>query len=415
MNKKNIFKTPYIYLITIFIFMFLLNSLTSFVLDDYYFMFKFNSNEKIRNLYDIIIFLKDYYLQWSGRIVANFFSLLFTNMPKVIFNICNSLVYTANIFLIFKIFDFKKEKKYYYLLLIHILLFIFFPVFGHCFVWLSGSCNYSFTLFFELLFLHRILNVESIKEKYLFQSILGLLAGMGNENSSLAILIISFLLIFMDKKNIKFHLVSFISILLGYLILICAPGNYMRVSKSGEVHILKTIAIMFKVSIPLIIGFSLIIFSLFKYNKKVLKTCILLLIGFVISYFSMAASPEMPIRTFNLAFIFLFIIFLIFLDNCCPHFLFFINTIVIIFLFSISFFVTIKEYYSFNSYTNKTDKLLIQSAKSKKNEIYAPNYTSKNCRIPVSCGFYFFAKKPNHFPNDYMKKYYGIAIYSEQD
>lgn len=413
MVKKNIYKNPYIYLIFIFIFMFILNSLTPFILDDYYFMFKYNSKERIHNLFDIFTFLGMYYLKWSGRVVANFFSILFANMPKFIFNIVNSIIYTANIYLIFKIFDLKNQKKYYYLLFIHIILFIIFPVFGQCFVWLSGSCNYSLTLFFELLFLYRIINVNSIKERYIFQILLGLLAGMGNENSSLAITAISFLLIFIDKKNLKFHLMSFFSALVGYSILIIAPGNYTRISSTGGINIIHTLVLMLKVIFPLIIGFSLILMTILKKNKKVFKVSILLIICFAISYFSMAASPEMPFRSFNLSFISLFIVFLIFLDNYCPRFILYINNIIIIFIFCFLSYITFKEYFIFSSSLKKKNSFLTTSAKNK-SEVFVTNYTTTNCRVPISCGFYYFALKPDHFPNDVMSKYYDINIYSSR-
>ena len=114
------------------------------------------------------------------------------------------------------------------------LVFILFPTIGQVFLWLDGSCNYSFTLLFQLLFIYLILNIN--KKNYLLYLFISILAGMCNENSSLSLIVFLLLYIINNRDNLKVKIVSLVGLIMGYLFLFLAPGNYVRMETvSGQV------------------------------------------------------------------------------------------------------------------------------------------------------------------------------------
>ena len=130
--------------------------------DDYQLMFNYTSTKRISSLFDVFSELHHMYFNWGGRVFAHFFAYFFLMFPKWIFNIANSLVYVGNVYLIYLIARGKNKNNYKYLLLIHMIIFLLFPVFGQVFLWLDGSCNYSFTLLVQLFFIYKINSILNI-------------------------------------------------------------------------------------------------------------------------------------------------------------------------------------------------------------------------------------------------------------
>ncbi|MBQ9019212.1 MAG: hypothetical protein IJ097_02735 [Bacilli bacterium] len=413
---KKIIKTKWFYFTIIFVFMLFFNSMTNYIQDDYQLLYDSLNGNRINSINSIFSNLKYMYFNWGGRVLAHFFTYLFLMLPKWIFNVVNSVIYILNIYLIYLIAKQNKKDNYLYILLIHMIVFILFPVFGQVFLWLDGSCNYSFTLCIQLLFIYMILNMKNNKLNYIIYPILSLLAGMCNENSSLSLILFLILYILYDKSNLKIKIISLLSLITGYLFLFLAPGNYIRLKTVGGSSIfqnlLSKIIYLTTTFWPIILTTLLITVVFYLKNKKESKVFLIIYFSSLISFYSMIASPQLSIRSFTITVIYIMIniIIIVFnMNNKKTKTLAF--SIVILFFIFISFKTTIEyvNYYKFMNYrVSNIKKAKINDKKYIKLKIYKQ---SNNCRIPNSCDLEDISKNSEEYPNRYMSRYYGIKIY----
>ena len=89
-----------IILISIFLMMLLLNVLTPLISDDYSYALSVDDT-RLSGIMDVIKFQINHYLSWGGRTVAHTIAQVFLIMPKLVFNIFNSGIYTLLIYLIY--------------------------------------------------------------------------------------------------------------------------------------------------------------------------------------------------------------------------------------------------------------------------------------------------------------------------
>jgi len=374
-------------------------------MDDYEYMMSLS----IHNPVDLFIALKDFYFAWGGRVLAHFFAFSFLSLPKWIFNIINSVIYTLNVYLVYLIVFSKKEIKYYYLFFIHIILFLFTPAFFQSFLWVDGSCNYSFPAFFQLLFLYYYLNYSNHSSFSLF--LLGVFAGMGNENSSLSIIVLSivyFLFHFKDWKKLIFPVIGLIG---GYLFLFFAPGNFVRLTDSNTsffTNFFPKLLYLLKISLPLLPFFILIVIGL-KNNKKEQFLSFCFFLGLVVSVFSMVISPILNLRSFTFSFFYVLMIFLFLFKNISKRWI--INGVMILscFFFAVTTISTFQEYLHVHEFLRNREIIIEESKKNHESEVYLKTYqNSRNCRTPYSCELFDLSDDWNAFPNKYMELYYDV-------
>jgi len=172
-------------------------------------------------------------------VVGYFFSQLFLLAGKPIFNVVNTAVFCAFIYLVTvhitgKLRTFNPAL----FLIISASFWMLIPVWGENFLWLSGSTNYLWTTTLILLFLIPLrLNYDNnawnlgvpLSILYFF---LGTLAGCSNENSGAAILL--FLVVYalykiVNKNKFRlFEILGFAGFLIGFTLLISSPGHSVR-------------------------------------------------------------------------------------------------------------------------------------------------------------------------------------------
>jgi hypothetical protein len=118
------------------------------------------------------------------------------------------------------------------------------PAWGQDFLWLDGSCNYLWTTTIILFFLVPFRSRHDTKD-YNLNTLLsvsfffiGILAGWSNENSGAAVLFL--LAAYFTMKCIKkekvclFEITGVAGFLVGFIMLIGAPGNYVRADTIKE-------------------------------------------------------------------------------------------------------------------------------------------------------------------------------------
>lgn len=230
--------------------MYILNHNTPLMVDDFGYAFGVNG-ERISNVEQIIESQYYHYYTWGGRSVVHFIAQFFLMYDKEVFNIVNTFAYIGMVLVIYFHIIGKMVFYPFLLLFINICLFLCMPEFGQVFLWLTGACNYLWgpLLLLSYLLVYRIQYMRAnpiIKNKIL--SILFLpcavIAGWTNENMGFALvgMIIAFIFVYW-KKYRKIYLwmkCSLLGAVSGSLLLIMAPGNFVRMQSSdSEVKVIE--------------------------------------------------------------------------------------------------------------------------------------------------------------------------------
>ena len=378
---------------------------------------------------DIFDYQVWHYFNWGGRTVAHTLAQILLVFPKAVFNILNSFIYTALIYLIYLHGCFNKDNKdnSYMLLLIHFILWFIIPVFGQSFIWLVGSCNYLWTTVIILYFLW-LYRRNTLSEKWynlLFMFILGLLAGWTNENTSaglIAILVFSLIINKVETKKIelsKTRLFGIIGTLAGFIIMICAPGNYIRSAefKDDTFIIIKIIKRTLDITnnleniiLPLLIVIIILISLKIYHKKKIEKETYTFILGGFAAIYAMVLSPTFPGRAWTGAIIFFVIAIVILvydLDTINRLYKFIlVDFCIILSIIYVSQYMGLARNINYlrNTWNYRVD-VINESDKDKIFEFY--KYETYNPRNPVY-GLDDIGYDPNAWPNGSISKYYGI-------
>ena len=340
MNNKTKKLIMILILTSVFGFIYILNSKTWLVSDDYPYHFTFsrepNINTKfITNPIEIFGSMKTHWLTWGGRVTVHYL-LQFSFMIGVnFFNIINSLMFILLGFLIYKHINNTKEIKLSYLILIYATIFLFVPQPASTVMWKSGSANYLWSavliLSMTLILKKHYDNKNSFKDNWLNVILLfplSLIVGCSNENTGCALIIVEilFLIAYKKKHNSipKWAKMALLGTIIGYIFLVSSPGNlkrtdimYPNISYSIEnifEYILKITRLTYTYLKEIII--TVIITSVIIYKEKDdLKVALkkhFLQITFsllsIISIYSLILSPAYPERCWMFSFVYFLIV-----------------------------------------------------------------------------------------------------------
>lgn len=339
MNNKRKKLIAIAILISVFCFMYILNSKTHLVSDDfpYHFVFQRQPDENTKlltNPLEIFGSMATHWQIWGGRVSVHAL-LQFTFMIGTdFFNIINSLMFVLLGILIYKHINNTKEIKLSWLVTIYATIFLFVPQPASTIMWKSGSANYLWSsvliLCMTLIFKNHY-DKENIKDNILNMILLfpfGLIIGCTNENTGCALILaeILFLITYKVKyKHIpKWAITALIGTIMGYLFLVASPGNFKRsdimyphVSYSIENlfdYTLKITRLSYTYLKELII--ALVITSVFLYKEKdnikeIIKNNCIQFIFFVLAFvsiYSLVISPAYPERCWMFSFVFITIV-----------------------------------------------------------------------------------------------------------
>ncbi|MDF7210877.1 DUF6056 family protein [Proteus mirabilis] len=277
-----------------------------------------------------------HYFGWSGRVVADYISSTILSIDNhYIISIINSfgtVLLIANIVLLPKSALKINNISNYFLSALSLLIFMLYwisnPNLGQVMFWIVGSANYLWTTLIIIYFLRKTLEYlhdENINTaKYLYIFVLGVAAGITNENTSLTLVSMLIITIIYRKiTNGKVDLllkVALIASFIGMVILIAAPGNYVRASYSvfvawKEAPILYKMYIFVHTSLQsvfasmwiavLFLIISLIFISFTEINNKYKPYILLFFIALVVSNCVMIATPYYEPRSMNGPFVFM--------------------------------------------------------------------------------------------------------------
>ena len=196
--------------------------------------------------------IQDQMTNWNIRIGEQL-SILFSCFDKVVFNVANSVIALAYLFLIY-IYAFKKTiaftlKEAFYLLTEFFLIILFQPALGELFFWRTGSTNYLWAICLLLTFSLPIWHYVGPQSKDIignslwksfFLLILGFFSGFTNENTVIVILALYAIVIGNNvhkrvKTPVWIYLSSF-SLLIGFLCMYKAPSTTKRIQYYNNLY-----------------------------------------------------------------------------------------------------------------------------------------------------------------------------------
>ncbi len=413
----------------IFISMFILNMITPLIMDD--FNYTYGLDGRINSIKDIANYQKWFYFNWGGRNIAHFIAQFFLMNNKILFNILNAGVYTFMIFLIYSIIKGTKKDQPSYLILIHLLLWFLTPAFGQSFIWLTGSCNYLWTTTIVLLFIKLFISISESQQRYnVFQivlfGILGVLAGWTNENSGASLVfMLSTYIIFtkiIDKRKIKkIQLSGLIGVVLGFIIMIVAPGNFVRGSglEENTFFLIKWIERAVEITqtaghfLFILITIAIILFTIHLYKKQKINYKVwIFVIGVIIATYSMIVSPTFPERSWTIVVVYMTIIcgFLLYnlnIEERLKKNIIIDSIVILCFLFINSYLLTLKDSYHFyNTWQDRIETINEGKKKNIEHYEFSPVYTTRKQSASYGLGDLYPNKKDSN--NMTYARYFGI-------
>ena len=322
LNKLNRKKTIYIAsCLSIFLLIYVLNHFTLYTSDDYVYHFIYQDSmptgneQPIRNLMDLITSQVTHWQVWNGRFTAHSIVQTFMQFHKEYFNVLNSIIFLMLIIMSDKLSSrmMKEERKSFdsiYIVSLFLMFWWFLPEIGKTVLWVSGSGNYLWTGFIDLLWLYLFINFTISKKWSILTIPLAFFMGAGNENTSPAVILLGGLFLFYnlikEKKFRVIKIIELVSATIGFVLMISSPGSQKRgggypILPNLKNNILSLIqrswerySVLYVILIVL-----LVIAILAKYIKK----DHLISIGFLLTahfacIFSLVASREWPPRVF---------------------------------------------------------------------------------------------------------------------
>lgn len=284
---------------------------------------------KANSIWDLFGQEYQQYMTWTGRSPSHILLRLFLySKSKIIFDVFNSICFT--LLTIFMYLNIERHEKYdvkVYLLII-LSIWIFGVSFSETVLWETGACNYliATTVIMGFMTAFRFFFNKENKGTYLriiVMFLLGVWAGWCNENTSGACILFVLILIvrklYTEKKKIQGWMISgLIGNILGFLIMIAAPGNMVRSGYKKELHsglfgiasrCLKiTLNIKDEFFILLCIFIFLILLLHYQnVNWHKMKNTLLFFFLFAATCYALALAPEAQVRAFFGAGIFLII------------------------------------------------------------------------------------------------------------
>ena len=255
-NKKGL-----LILTVIFCFMYILNSMTPLLNEDYFAAFVWpqgvpnlgnlpENTKKVSSLFDVFENVRIYYFTEGGRVPGGFPGTLFSWLGKDYFNPLNALVMTILVMEIYWLshegtvsIDFKPS----YLIWIFFSLWAFNISFTDACLWMSGSGNYLWMMIIVLAFLipyvknyyNPNLLIENKPKMSVVMFFIGILAGWSHETTTCWLVLILFYWLYVCKKRANLQtwkLAGFAGLCIGYSLLMFAPGNFVRLASQQQAN-----------------------------------------------------------------------------------------------------------------------------------------------------------------------------------
>lgn len=233
-------------------------------------------SEKIPRVFQYIVYHAN---TWNTRI-GEALAIVFLSLDKAIFNVLNTCFFII-LSLLTTLFALGPQdakdvwKVLFFTSFSMIIYLVFLPALGESIFWLTGSTNYLWALVFQISFLFlydKWLEQSTLLRRTLqiiIMSILGISAGLSNENTGIVIILVCIITAFFQKKtNIRKtslgNNIGLLFFILAYIFLLFAPSTQTRRSYYNQVYGID------KVGMPVLLDRMLAIISQFISQYKAL-------------------------------------------------------------------------------------------------------------------------------------------------
>ena len=302
------------------------NRIVPFMMDDEWYSTNLVTGKPLKTLGDILTSQFWHYHNWGGRIFTHGFLQLTLMSGEMVADITNTLLTLVLTFemthLVFLLSDekdiFREKKQYFLKIRVFVLLFGLMitccPNYKMAMLWQAGCANYVYStiwiLFFYICYL-RIFKRQTTDFLFihLFMIPLGLMTGWSTENMGPTAFVIAFGVTVWSIRNheplkrLIWMISGTISALLGSILCLIAPGNFIRENDSTgrlALSITERILQMLRgAGEYLVPGLLLLAASYAFYINSCSKRSgreIILLLAALLSYGAMVLSPHYPDR-----------------------------------------------------------------------------------------------------------------------
>ncbi len=301
-----------------FVALYSLNRLTPITSDDFAYLFIYGEEGRITSIKDIIHSQVNHYYMWGGRSVVHFIAQVLLMLPTQIADLLNTLIYLSYIYLIYLHIKGRANNSLFLFIMVNLGVWFSQPVLGDTIFWLTGSANYLWGTWLILLFLLPFRLYRGTKSTPLSQAfysvcifIAGILAGWTNENTAAAMLVIIIGFFIYYRSHMwpipAWAVVGFAGAVIGFIIMIAAPGNFVRAGETTSFSLYNLSYRLFMWTLTffyysgplfLITLIAIITFGRFSRGDKKdkMKFVLIYAIAAIAGVYAMLASPTFPRR-----------------------------------------------------------------------------------------------------------------------
>lgn len=236
----------YCYLLLWFGLILLCSELMPYFANDYRYMLIQGTHELVGSYSDIVVSQYQHYFAWGGRTVAHVIAQILLYWGKPVSAVAQGFCYVVLIlFIYYNAYGIKPTLRLRFMpiFVISALLFLQLRVFGEVVLNIVSSANYMYTTTIMLMFIlpYRISFAREVQGSWwwlwLLMLVLGVLAGWTNENTAAAVAtgLGLYLLYNLKARRLKlWQCWGYAGYLLGFALLILAPGNKARIDSMEE-------------------------------------------------------------------------------------------------------------------------------------------------------------------------------------
>lgn len=251
--KKNIKQQIPTIITVIFLFLiavniFIIGNNSLYAPDEYNYTYIYNSNQKISSFADLATSMSTLYKTWTGRIIVHGVIQLFLWLNVNVFYVLNAIVFVLFLVGITKLFNCKLST--FHLSIALFLIIYCTKMFNEKYIWLSGSLNYLWPTCLMLYTLSFFYNgIVNNKHNNILSTIafwiLAFFTGFSQENTAFVTGSFIIVLVLANIKNLLklpikeklYWITSIIIFGIGAMLLLFAPGNFIRFNNaSGDGH-----------------------------------------------------------------------------------------------------------------------------------------------------------------------------------
>lgn len=292
--------------------------LSPYFANDYRYMLIFGTSDKVTNVFDIFVSQYHHYFNWGGRTIAHLIAQHLLFAPKAIQALLQGLLYCMMLVLICYMGNMYSKIRLSHIFTVSIMLFLSLRYFGEVTISPVSASNYLYTsliiLIFLIPFVQSFDNRRPKSKAFAFMMLLlGVISGWCNENTGFALcFVIGLICLYrIYKKDLRaYELCGLIGVILGFALLVFAPGNgvrYENIKQAGFEPIAHFFATFKIIGVSIIAMYALfipLIYLSFKAKLNLRKMTIdndlkkvlfILALGFS-SFFIMMFSPTFPAR-----------------------------------------------------------------------------------------------------------------------